>query len=101
MITIDSCRQDIFNIYNSNYNQVLLRSTTEYKLYDTYCNLAIQRQSKYCIPYDLIAAFALLNPEMIIYEKQELIGIKDTRPYCMTGSTINETSDFWKLIWRF
>lgn len=100
MITIDSCRNEVFNLFNSNYAQLVPINTIEYKVYDQYCSLAVKRQSKYCIPYDLIAAFALLHPEMIIYEKQELIGLGKVRPLCMTGTTLTRSSDFWKCIWR-
>lgn len=100
IITVDSCRNSFFDIYNSNYRDYLDELCNEYRCFNLYEKYALKRGSKYCIPYDLIAAFALLNKKQIIYKKMPLIGLKELEPTCMVGTHLQDSKEFWNIIWE-
>ena len=101
IITLDCCRNELFNIYKSHYQDILTRNSVEYNCYRLYETLARKRNSKYCISYDLIAAYAFVYPEKMVTEPHNLIGVSNRiEPCCVTKIDINSSEEFWTQIWR-
>lgn len=101
VITLDCCRNEMFSIYHSHYQEILPNNSVEYNCYRLYETLAKKRGSKYCIAYDLIAAYAFVYPEKMITESRKLIGVNNNiEPCCVTKININSSEEFWMQIWR-
>ena len=98
VVTVDSCRNAKYDLFSLNYGIFLDKGSIEYECYDRYSKYALKRKSKSCIPYDLVAAFALLNNERITYRNRSLIGINDIKPLCMVDSDLQSSEEFWDCI---